>query len=69
MKKIMFCLAVAGMFAFAACNNAPKAEETTECTEETVATEEVATEEVATDSTAVAETVATEEANNEEAAK
>lgn len=64
MKKIMFCLAVAGMFAFAACNNAPKAEEATECTEETVATEEVAT-----DSTAVAETVATEEANTEEAAK
>ena len=68
MKKIMFCLAVAGMFAFAACNNAPEAEENAECTEEAVATEEVATEEVA-DSTAVAETVATEENATEEAAK
>ena len=27
MKKVMFLLAVAGMFAFAACNNEPKTDE------------------------------------------
>ena len=28
MKKVMFLMAVAGMFAFAACNNTPATEET-----------------------------------------
>ena len=28
MKKVMFLMAVAGMFAFAACNNTPAVEET-----------------------------------------
>ena len=48
MKKVMFVLAVAGMFAFAACNsNAPEATEDTvapEATEEVVAEEAVAEE-------------------------
>lgn len=51
MKKVMFVLAVAGMFAFAACNsNAPEATEDTvapEATEEVVAEEAVAEEAVA----------------------
>lgn len=68
MKKVMFVLAVAGMFAFAACNNAPKAEENTDTTpieEVEVAAEEVAEEAVE----ATAEEATTEEATTEEAAK
>ncbi len=62
MKKVMFVLAVAGMFAFAACNsNAPEA------TEDTVAPE--ATEEVApATEEAVAEEAVAEEAVAEEVA-
>lgn len=58
MKKVMFLLAVAGMFSFAACNNnaaeAPAEEVAVEAT--------VAEEAVVADSNAVAEEVATEEA-------
>ena len=32
MKKVMFLMAVAGMFAFAACNNTPAPEETIDTT-------------------------------------
>ena len=63
MKKIMFCMAVAGMFAFAACNNNKPAEENAECTEPT--TEEVAVpveEEVVADTTAAAEVAPVENA-------
>lgn len=67
MKKVMFCLAVAGMFAFAACNNTKTEEPAAECTEATEAVEATA-EEATTDTTAVAETVATEE-NTEVAAQ
>jgi hypothetical protein len=48
MKKVMFLMAVAGMFAFAACNNAPATEEVadtnvveTEVVEETIDTNAV----------------------------
>ncbi|MBP5240947.1 MAG: hypothetical protein J6Z26_03470 [Bacteroidales bacterium] len=72
MKKVMFVLAVAGMFAFAACNN-----QTAEATEDTTAaqTEEVAPEATeeqteATDAEAEAtEGVAEENAETQEAAK
>ena len=42
MKKVMFLMAVAGMFAFAACNNTPAEEENTDTMIE--ATEQVAEE-------------------------
>lgn len=63
MKKVMFLLAVAGMFAFASCNNAA----TEAPVEEAPATEEVAVVEetaaVEADTAAVVEEVAaTEEA-------
>lgn len=49
MKKVMFLLAVAGMFSFAACNNTPAEEpveeEAIEATEEVVEEEAVAAEE------------------------
>lgn len=67
MKKVMFCLAVAGMFAFAACNNTKTEEPVTDATEAPAAVE-AACEEATTDTTAVAETVATEE-NTEVAAQ
>lgn len=55
MKKVMFLMAVAGMFAFAACNNTPAEEEvidtpaieTAEPIEEPVADTTVAVEEAA----------------------
>ena len=49
MKKVMFLMAVAGMFAFAACNNTP-AEETVI---DTPAVEEMVEETPVVDSTAV----------------
>lgn len=62
MKKVLFLLAVAGMFTFAACNNNTEAtEETNDSVCETVV-EEVVAEEQPIDTTAVAvEEVATEE--------
>ncbi len=40
MKKVLFAMAIAGMFGFAACNNTKNAEEpATDSTVETVATE------------------------------
>ena len=56
MKKVMFLLAVAGMFAFASCNNAAEAPATEAVVEETAA------EEAVVDTTAAVEEVATEEA-------
>lgn len=41
MKKVMFLLAVAGMFAFAACNNATEPAEDTTPAETTVVEEQV----------------------------
>lgn len=69
MKKVMFVLAVAGMFAFAACNN--NATETTEDTTAPEATEEVVAEEPVAEEEAVAEEAVAEEAApaTEEAAK
>ena len=70
MKKVMFLLAVAGMFAFAACNSAAPAEEPADTTQQVV--EETATEEAAqaTDAEAEAtEGVAEENAETQEAAK
>ena len=58
MKKIMFCMAVAGMFAFAACNS-NKPAENTEC-DTTAKTE--CTEAAATEAEAVADTTVAEEA-------
>lgn len=65
MKKVMFLLAVAGMFAFAACNNAAPAEEPADSIEQVVA--EPATEEVADSLTATDEEVAATEGIAEEA--
>ncbi len=56
MKKVMFLMAVAGMFAFAACNNAPAEEETTDSTAMAVV------EEPTVDSNAVEAPVAEEAA-------
>ena len=59
MKKVMFLMAVAGMFAFAACNNAPAEPETID----TPVVEEVAEEVIDTTMAAVegaVEEVATE---------
>jgi len=58
MKKIMFCMAFASMFAFVACNNAQTTEENTDTTAAAEVIEEQAPvmEETA-DSTAVAEVV------------
>lgn len=71
MKKVMFCLAVAGMFAFAACGTKTATEEKTcEATsEEVVATEAPATENVECAASAEATTaeVAVEETANTEA--
>ena len=47
MKKVMFLMAVAGMFAFAACNTTPAEEETVDTTPATEEMTEEATEEVA----------------------
>ena len=70
MKKIMFCLAVAGMFAFVACNNNKGTEENAECTtNEATETVEATAEETTCDSTATVETVATEETTSEVAAQ
>lgn len=70
MKKVMFVLAVAGMFAFAACNNqnaeAP-AEDTTAAQTEEVAPE--ATEEQAETEATDAEAEATEGVAEEAAAE
>lgn len=56
MKKVMFALAIAGMFAFAACNN-NNAEEVVEDTTAIEAIEEVATETVDSAVEAMAEEV------------
>lgn len=56
MKKVMFLMAVAGMFAFAACNNNTPVEETMD----TTPIEEMVDETPACDSTAM-EAPATEE--------
>ena len=59
MKKVMFLMAVAGMFAFAACNNTPAEPEVID----TPAVEEMAQDEIVVDSNAVevaAEEVAAE---------
>jgi hypothetical protein len=61
MKKVMFFMAVAGMFAFAACNNTPAQEETID----TLPAEEMVEEETIVDTLAgaveaVAEEVAAE---------
>lgn len=56
MKKVMFLLAVAGMFSFAACNNTPAEEPVDTMAEETV--EEVVEEVV--DSAVQVEEAATE---------
>ena len=62
MKKVMFLLAVAGMFSFAACNNnAAEAPVEEVAVEEVAATEEAVVEEAVADSNAVAEEVATVE--------
>lgn len=53
MKKVLFALAIAGMFGFVACNNNKNAEEPEEVLTETV---ETATEEVM-DTTAVEEVI------------
>ena len=42
MKKVLFAMAVAGMFGFVACNNNKPAEEPVEATEAIEAVEEVA---------------------------
>lgn len=61
MKKVMFLMAVAGMFAFAACNNTPAEEEvidttaTTEVVEEQVADTNAPVEEAAQEAEQVAE--------------
>lgn len=49
MKKVMFFMAIAGMFAFAACNNNAPVEEATDTTN----LEQVMPEEETTDSTAM----------------
>ncbi len=49
MKKVMFLMAVAGMFAFAACNNTPAEEETID----TPAVEEMVEETTPVDTNAV----------------
>ena len=67
MKKVMFVLAVAGMFAFAACNN--NATEATEDTMPVEATEEVVEEPVAEEEAVAEEAVAEEAVATEEAAK
>ena len=59
MKKVMFLMAVAGMFAFAACNNTPAQEEVID----TLPAEEIVEETIDTlagDVEAVAEEVAAE---------
>ncbi|MCQ2295479.1 MAG: hypothetical protein MJZ67_07480 [Bacteroidales bacterium] len=56
MKKVMFLMAVAGMFAFAACNNTPAEEEVID----TVATEEMVEETVDTTAAEAVEAVAEE---------
>ncbi|MBQ9865010.1 MAG: hypothetical protein IJM33_06705 [Bacteroidales bacterium] len=57
MKKVMFLMAVAGMFAFAACNNTPAQEEVID----TPAVEEMVEETIDTTAVeAVAEEVAAE---------
>lgn len=61
MKKVMFLLAVAGMFAFASCNNAAEAPAEEAAATETVVEEAPAAEEATIDSTVV-DGVATEEA-------
>lgn len=65
MKKVLFAMAIAGMFGFAACNNTKNAEEpATDSTVETVATEcEMAADSLTVETPAeetaeVAETVA-----------
>ena len=69
MKKVMFLLAVAGMFAFAACNNAAPAEEP--ATDSTEVVDEAATEEAteATDAEAEATEGVAEEATETPAAE
>lgn len=62
MKKVMFLLAVAGMFAFAACNNTPATEEVVD----TPTVEEIVEEAPVADTMAV-EAVAEEAAENTEA--
>lgn len=65
MKKVMFVMAVAGMFAFAACNNAQTEEPAVDSTA-MVEEEATAEEEVANDSTveaAAEETAECTEAN------
>ena len=57
MKKVMFLMAVAGMFAFAACNNTPATEEVAADTTEM---QEPVQEEETMDSTATMETPAEE---------
>lgn len=52
MKKVMFLMAIAGMFAFAACNNTPAEEETID----TLVEEQV--EAPAVDTNAVVDTTA-----------
>lgn len=65
MKKVLFLLAVAGMFTFAACNNNTEATEETTDSVCATAVEEVVAEETI-DTTAVAvEEVATEAAAEE----
>lgn len=56
MKKVMFLMAVAGMFAFAACNNTPAQEEVID----TPAVEEMVEETVATVDSMAVEAVAEE---------
>lgn len=67
MKKVMFALAIAGMFSFVACNNAANNEEVIDSTVAEEVVEEVAAEEVVTDTTI--EAVAEEEVATEEAAQ
>jgi len=55
MKKVMFLMAVAGMFAFAACNN-----NATEETVDTLATEQVVEEAPVVDTTVAVEAQAEE---------
>lgn len=55
MKKVMFLLAVAGMFAFAACNNQPAEEPATEMTEEQPVEDAAATDAEAEATEGVAE--------------
>ncbi len=61
MKKVMFLMAVAGMFAFAACNNTPAEEAVIdtpaveEMVEETLPVDTNAVEAVAEEATVVAE--------------